>query len=110
VRVLALEDDDTACKIITNKDDLSRIFKIVDSLYTKRTGGRDTTLAGVKFYKAAKVLRDLFALIASFIKTNDDLIGTAIEDQVVGTFYPGFNWIVRGQNNVTHGWLKLEMH
>ncbi len=109
VRVLALEDDDTACKIITNKDDLSRIFKVVDSVYAKRTGGRDTTISTVKYYKAAKVLRDIFALLASFIKTNDDLIGTAIEDQVIGTFYPGFNWIVKGQNNVTHGWLSLEM-
>lgn len=109
VRVLALEDDDTACKIITNKDDLSRIFKVVDSIYTKRTGGRDTTIASTKYYKAAKVLRDLFALLASFIKTNDDLIGTAIEDQVVGTVYPGFNWIVKGDNNITHGWLNLEM-
>jgi hypothetical protein len=109
VRVLALEDDDTACKIITNKDDLNRIFKIVDSVYTKRTGGRDTTITGNKYYKSAKMLRDLFALLASFIKTNDDLIGTAIEDQVVGAFYPGFNWIVKGANNVTHGWLDLEM-
>jgi hypothetical protein len=110
VRVLALEDDDTACKIITNKNDLSRIFKVVDSIYTKRTGGRDTTIVGTKYYKSAQMLRDLFALLASFIKTNDDVIGTAIEDQVVGTIYPGYNWIVKGDNNVTHGWLKLEMH
>jgi hypothetical protein len=109
VRILALEDDDTACKIITNKDDLSAIFKVVDSIYAKRTGGRDSLIAAVRYYKAAKVLRDIFALIASFIKTNDDLIGTAIEDQVIGTFYPGFNWIVKGGNNITHGWLSLEM-
>jgi hypothetical protein len=109
VRVLALEDDDTACKIITSKDDLKGIFRIVDSVYYKRTGGRDTTISATKYYKAAKVLRDLFVLIASFIKTNDDLIGTAVEDQVVGTLYPGFNWIVKGGNNVTHGWLSLEM-
>lgn len=109
LRVLALEDDDTACKIITNKDDLNRIFKVVDSVYFKNTGGRDTTITSVKFYKAARIIRNIWTLIASFIKTNDDLIGTAIEDKVVGTFYPGFNWIVKGQNNITHGWLGLEM-
>jgi hypothetical protein len=109
VRVFALEDDDTACKIITNKSDLNGILRIVDSIYTKRTGGRDTTIAATKYYKAARVLRDLWALLASFIKTNDDLIGTAIEDDVIGYFYPGFNWIVKGENNITHGWLNLEM-
>jgi hypothetical protein len=27
----------------------------------------------------------------------------------VGKFYPGANWIVKGENNVTNGWIKLEM-
>jgi len=109
LRVFALEDDDTACKIITNKDDLNRILQYADSIYAKRTGGRDTTTSSGRFYKNAKVLRNLWALLASFIKTNDDLIGTAIEDDVVGSFYPGYNWIVKGANNITHGWLDLEM-
>ncbi|MGH7612992.1 MAG: hypothetical protein ACREMW_02980, partial [Gemmatimonadales bacterium] len=109
MRVFAVEDDDTACKIVANKADLNQILQVVDDLYSKRTGGRDTTTSAGRLYKAAKVLRNLWTLIASFIKTNDELIGTAIEDQVVGIFYPGFNWIVKGQNNVTNGWLKLEM-
>jgi hypothetical protein len=109
MRVFALEDDDTACKIITNKDDLNRMLQRVDSLYSKRTGGRDTTTSSGKYYKAAKVLRNLWTMVASFIKTNDDIIGTAVEDDVVGAFYPGFGWIVKGQNNITHGWLNLEM-
>ncbi len=109
MRVLALEDDDTACKIITNKDDLNRMLQIVDSIYSKRTGGRDTTTSSGKYYKSAKVLRNLWTLLASFIKTNDDLIGTAVEDDVIGAFYPGFNWIVKGKSNITHGWLNLEM-
>jgi len=109
LRVFALEDDDTPCKIITNKDDLERILQLADSLYAKLTGGRDTTTSSGKYYKAAKVLRNIFTLVASFLKTNDDLIGTAIEDDIVGSFYPGFNWIVKGKNNITHGWLDLEM-
>ena len=39
----------------------------------------------------------------------DDLIGNAIEDTVVGEFHSGSNWMVRGENNVTNGWLKLQM-
>ena len=109
MRVFALEDDDTACKIVANKDDLNQIFRVVDSIYSRRTGGRDTTTSGGKYFKAARVLRNLWTLIASFIKTNDELIGTAIEDDVIGTFYPGFTWIVKGKYNITHGWLNLEM-
>src|SRR5512143_1667698 len=109
LRVLALEDDDTACKIIMNKDDLNRVLRFVDSVYSKSTGGRDTTSSIGKIYKWAKVLRNIWTLIGSIIKTNDDLIGTAIEDDVVGTIYPGYGWIVKGSNNVTHGMLNLEM-
>jgi hypothetical protein len=109
LRVLALEDDDTACKIIMNKDDLNRVLQFVDSVNAMNTGGRDTTTTSGKYYRAARILRNLWTLIGSLIKTNDDLIGTAVEDDVVGTFYPGFNWIVKGGNNVTHGWLDLEM-
>lgn len=109
LRILALEDDDTACKIIMNKDDLNRVLRFVDSVYAKSTGGRDTTSSGGKVYKWAKVLHNIWTLIGSIIKTNDDLIGTAIEDDVVGTIYQSYNWIVKGSNNVTHGMLNLEM-
>jgi hypothetical protein len=47
--------------------------------------------------------------VYSFITTQDDLIGSAIEAVVVGQSYPGANWIVKGENNATNGWLKLEM-
>ena len=48
--------------------------------------------------------------MAGLIKTNDDLIGNAVEDKVVGDFsHIGFNWIVKGDNNVTNGWLDLQM-
>jgi hypothetical protein len=109
MRVFALEDDDTACKIVANKDALNQLLQLVDGIYSKRTGGRDTTTSAGRLFKAAKVLRNLWTLLASFIKTNDELIGTAIEDGVIGAYYPGFNWIVKGENNITHGWLKLEM-
>jgi hypothetical protein len=109
LRILALEDDDTACKIVTNKNDLESILLVADSLYSSRTGGRDTTTTSGKYYKAAKVLRTILTYLASFIKTNDDLIGTAIEDDVVGKFYSGYNWIIKGKDNITHGWINLEM-
>jgi len=35
------------------------------------------------------------------------LVGNAVEDQVVGATYPGFNWFVKGDNNITNGWINL---
>ena len=28
---------------------------------------------------------------------------------MVGEYHAGANWIVRGESNVTNGWLKLQM-
>jgi hypothetical protein len=37
------------------------------------------------------------------------MIGNAVEDVVVGQFVPGANWIVKGENKVTNGWINLQM-
>ena len=34
----------------------------------------------------------------------------AVEDDIVGTTYPGYNWFVKGDNNVTNGWINLVMY
>lgn len=109
IRVFALEDDDTACDIKTDHKTLENIFAVVDGIYNLATGGKDTTAGVAKIYRKATILQKIWAAAAGFIKTNDDLIGNAVEDVVVGQFYPGANWIVKGSNNVTNGWLKLEM-
>lgn len=110
IRVFALEDDDTACQIKTNHDDFVAILRVVDSAYQNYTGGRDTLIAPkVNLFDAWTVGRKFWTTIASWIKTNDDLIGNAVEDKIVGAFYPGYNWFIKGGNNVTNGWINLEM-
>jgi len=37
-------------------------------------------------------------------------VGNAVEDRIVGSFYPGFNWFVKGDNNITNGWINLVMY
>ena len=32
-----------------------------------------------------------------------------MKDDIVGAFYPGYNWFVKGENNITNGWIDLEM-
>jgi hypothetical protein len=59
--------------------------------------------------KRANALQKILRAAYSFITTQDDLIGNAVEDVVVRQFFAGANWIIKGESNVTKGWIKLEM-
>jgi hypothetical protein len=109
LRVFALEDDDTACSIKTDPSRMERLLEQVDSAYQLVTGGSDSTASLAKYWHYAKAGYNIFKALASWITTDDDLIGNAVEDDIVGAFYPGFNWIIKGENNITHGWVNLEM-
>ncbi|HUL02453.1 MAG TPA: hypothetical protein VLV16_04375 [Gemmatimonadales bacterium] len=106
VRVFVVEDDDAACTI---KTDNPGFLALLDQLNGGRTAGKDTTANGTKGFVAAVALQKLLALVASVINTNDELVGNAVADSVAGEAYPGFNWIVKGADNATNGWIKLEM-
>jgi hypothetical protein len=109
-RVIALEDDDTGCII---KFDANRFKNLVGTLqtqYPNLTGAKDTTSSTlIRFVKRANALQKILSAVYSFITTQDDLIGNAIEDVVAGQFHAGANWIVKGDNNATNGWIKLQM-
>ena len=114
VRVFVVEDDDTACDIKANRDLIGNLFKAVDDANKSLTAGNDSSKflspsTFIKAYKRGAALQKLWAAIAAFFNTNDELVGNAVEDVVVGAYYPGYNWIVKGENNVTNGWIQLEM-
>jgi len=110
LRVFVVEDDDTACQIKTDVGRAERLFKVVDSVYNDLTGGNDSSTAIVRAYKYAKAGKSLWQAVTSFVKTNDDVVGTAVEDDIVGANYPGYNWFVKGDKNVTNGWINLVMY
>ena len=111
VRIYVVEDDDQACELRLDVNRTDAIFVAVDSAYTFLTGGRDTVLSKLsKGFKYARTAEDLIAAVASFINSNDDPVGNAVQDAVVGQFYPGYNWFLRGDHNITNGWINLEMH
>jgi hypothetical protein len=110
LRLFVVEDDDTACQIKTDVGRAERIFQVVDSTYRLLTGGNDSSTAIVRAYKYARAAKSLWQAVASFFKTNDDLVGNGVEDSIVGSFYPGYNWFVKGDNNITNGWINLVMH
>jgi hypothetical protein len=109
VRVFVVEDDDTACEIKANRDILGGLLKAVDAAYKDLTAGNQNSNTAMKLFKQANAFQKLWSAVASFFNTNDELVGDAVEDAVVGAAYSGYNWIVKGENNVTNGWIALEM-
>lgn len=108
-RIIALEDDDTGCRIKFDGNRFKSLQGVLQAAYPDLTGSKDTTGSFGKIVKRANALQRILSAAYSFITTQDDLIGNAVEDIVVGRTIPGANWIVKGDNNVTNGWLKLEM-
>src|SRR6185312_5600646 len=109
VRILALEDDDGACQIRLDGNRFKTFQNALQAAYPSLTGGKDTTSGLARVFKRANALQKLLRAAYSWITSQDDLIGNAIEDTVVGEFRVGANWILRGDGNVTNGWLKLQM-
>ena len=106
VRVVVVEDDDTACLIKTNDPNF---LTVVDSLFGSHTAAKDTTRYGGKELVWALALQRFLGLLASFINTNDEMVGNAVTDSIAGEYHVGFNWIVKGAQGATNGWIKLEM-
>jgi hypothetical protein len=109
VRVFVVEDDDTACQIRTDPDGFQNLILAVDSAYRQLTAGNDSSSATQRAFKYAKVAYKVWQALAHWLKSNDELVGNAVEDVIVGYFYPGYNWFVKGANNVTNGWITLVM-
>src|SRR5216117_566897 len=109
IRVFVVEDDDTACQIKADRNLLNDAIKAVDGAYRAITAGNDSSSWAPKTFKRASAFQKLWTALASLINTNDELVGNAVEDVVVGISYPGYNWIVKGQNNATNGWITLGM-
>ena len=109
VRVFVVEDDDTACQIKTDPNRFQKLVFAVDSAYRLFTAGNDSSTVTRKYFARAKAAVSIWQALAGLIRTNDELVGNAVEDQVVGANYPGYNWFVKGENNVTNGWINLVM-
>jgi hypothetical protein len=108
-RIIALEDDDTGCVIKFDSDRFRRVITTIQTEYPNVTGAKDTTSGILKYVKRANALQKILQAVYSFITTQDDFIGNALEDKVVGQFFTGANWIIKGEDNKTNGWINLQM-
>lgn len=110
VRALVVEDDDTPCVLKADNTSINRLFDTVDGAYKLYSAGKDTTTRIGKAWWAAQILRKIWTYAAGLIKTNDDIVGNAIDATIVGDLtHAGYNWIIKGDKNATTGWLDLEM-
>ncbi|HEV8265467.1 MAG TPA: hypothetical protein VGQ06_10985 [Gemmatimonadales bacterium] len=110
IRVFFVEDDDTPCSIKTDPARFQDLIMKIDSVYSKLTTGNDSSTVLQKAFKYGRAAYNVWQALAHWIKSNDELIGNAVEDIIVGQFYPGFNWFVKGENNATNGWINLVMY
>jgi len=108
-RVVVIEDDDTACQIKMDADRFKTLINTIDTYYQRLTGGRDTTTGLSRYWNRASAFQKILQSVWSFITTQDEFVGNAVQDAVATEFKPGYNWIVKGENNITNGALKLEM-
>ena len=109
IRVFLLEDDDGACAIKLDSTRVATLFKQLQTAYGSLTGGKDEKLFSIKTFVKAASLLNLFKSGWSAITTQDDLVGNAIEDVVAREFFAGANWVVKGENTITSGAIRLEM-
>ncbi len=111
--ILALEDDDTACEIKTGEDRFGAALDALKNAYQSYIGVKDIkvfTPGGiVRVIVAAKSGASLITAIANLIKSNDDLIGIAMADSVLGRTSPVGHWAVMEGKTKVNGWLNLEM-
>jgi hypothetical protein len=108
-RVVVIEDDDTACQIKMDADRFKGLINTIDTYYQRLTGGRDTTTGLTRYWNRASAFQKILQAVWSFITTQDEFVGNAVQDAVAAEFKPGYNWIVKGENNITNGALKLEV-
>lgn len=111
LRFLVLEDDDGPCEIRVNRDRVTTLFRVADAAYSAWTSGQQVKITEfTKQFERARSYYQLVAGLASLFKTNDDLVGTAVEDPgAAGQVLTGARWVVKGENNMGTGALRLVM-
>jgi len=111
--ILALEDDDTACEIKTGADRFGDVFTALKNAYQSYIGIKDLkiiTVNGIiRVVGAAKSAASLINALANLIKSNDDLIGIAMADSIVGRTSPVGHWAVMEGKAKVNGWLDLQI-
>lgn len=110
--VFVLEDDDAACEIRTDEDRSGAVLKALGQVYKDYKAAKDqkvlTPTGATRILTAAKSAADFLSALHSFLNSNDDIVGFAVENGVTGLSHPVANWAVLDESK-QNGWVKLEM-
>jgi hypothetical protein len=107
-RIFAVEDDNEACVIRTDQVSFLDVVTAGAKVYKDATGVIDT----INLTKTLVMKTDLqkfWTLLSNLILTNDELPGSAIRDSTALEFHSGYNFVIKGKDNVTSGWAQLEV-
>lgn len=105
VRIVAWEDDDTACVPVTNGNSFTDMVKQLDAFYRQWTGAKLKSSVG-KGLEAAVAAYGLAKSVRNFILTGDDVIGHAVETTVAGWAPGNANFLLKGEGARTTGWFE----
>ena len=112
--IFAIEDDDTACGIRTDSDRGSALLKAISDAYANYKAAKDEdilTLTGIqKILRAARSGSSLLSSAYSFLKSNDDIVGIAVSDSVIGRYNTQTNWTVLDKALATNAAFRLDIH
>jgi hypothetical protein len=112
IRIIVDEDDDGPCVLKLDGDRVAQALAVIETQYPKLNGGIDkiTNLTGlIRAWSSLNALTKIVRAVANVFLTNDDYVGNAVDRSVTGEAAPFGNWIVKGENNRTTGFLQLEM-
>jgi hypothetical protein len=107
MNIIFWEDDDTACAIKANEDRFRNMMNTIAQNY-------DNVFAAIQdlnvktLVKALPGLRNIISAVASWITSNDDVVGSAVE-MSCSRDYTAFNYTIK-DGTTTEGCVQLKAH
>lgn len=107
MNIIFWEDDDTACAIKANEDRFRNMMNTIAENY-KDVYAAIQDLNIRSLVKALPGLKNIISAVASWVKSNDDLVGSAVE---MGCYrdYTNFNFAIKDGTS-TVGCVQLKAH
>lgn len=106
--VVSWEDDDTRCEIKADEDRLENMIEAVAAAYPSVSSViADVSVGGV--LTALPVAKEAVMAIASWLKSNDDVIGTRVEEACSLPDGTTGNWVIK-DGTTTTGCSELKWH
>lgn len=109
LRIVVAEDDDLACVARFDQNSIGNTIATLERLYPQLTGGSLSSGSFLQRFAAFRARLNFLKSVANFFTTSDDVVGNAVDATVTGESLPIGNWVVKGENAATNGFLNLQL-